>query len=123
MFNNWLHICVSGCIKALLLRQKNDYLGDAFGHASAAFRQAAAAAEIEDVARGNKKLLRRRRSRLYCSVPFLLRGAAIEELRNRRKIRSHCGALLLQRPTVEKRSAAIRALLYGPYVFCSNDCL
>ena len=44
-----------GRIKALLLRRQNDYFGDAFGHASAAFRQAAAAAAIEDVARRNKK--------------------------------------------------------------------
>ena len=31
----------------LLLRHQNDYFGDAFGHASAAFRQAAVAAAIE----------------------------------------------------------------------------
>ena len=38
----------SGRIKALRLRQKNDYFGDAFGDASAAFWQAAAAAAIEE---------------------------------------------------------------------------
>ena len=38
---------ILGRIKTLLLRQQNDYFGDAFGHASAAFWQAAAAASIE----------------------------------------------------------------------------
>ena len=38
----------AGSIKALLLRRINDYFGDAFGDASAAFRQAAAAAAIEE---------------------------------------------------------------------------
>ena len=38
----------SGRIKALLLRRINDFFGDAFGDASAAFRQVAAAAAIEE---------------------------------------------------------------------------
>ena len=39
---------ISGRIKALLLLCINDYFGDAFGIASAAFRQAAVAAAIEE---------------------------------------------------------------------------
>ena len=38
----------SGRIKALLLRRINDYFGDAFRDASAAFCQAAAAAAVEE---------------------------------------------------------------------------
>ena len=44
---------LTGRIEALLLRRKNDYFGDAFGHASTAFRQAAAATAIES---RNKKI-------------------------------------------------------------------
>ena len=42
------NIKTTGGIKVLLLRQKNDYFGDAFGDASAALRQAAAAAALEE---------------------------------------------------------------------------
>ena len=47
---NWLGnpSLYPGSIKALLLRRMNDYFGNAFGDASAAFRQAAAATAIEE---------------------------------------------------------------------------
>ena len=44
----WRPHFLSGRIKVLLLRRINDYFGDAFGNASAAFWQAAAAAAIEE---------------------------------------------------------------------------
>ena len=66
-----------------------------FGSLSAAIAAIAATA-IEKAAIKKWTLLRR--SVFYCG------GAAIEEHHNRRKIRSHCGTLLLQRPAVENEA-------------------
>ena len=54
IYNNF-YVCqrldvwqLAGCIKALVLPWDSDWCGDAFGDASAAFRQAAEAAAIEE---------------------------------------------------------------------------
>ena len=44
----WRPHFLSGRIKVLLLRHINIYFSDAFGNALAAFRQAAAAAAVEE---------------------------------------------------------------------------
>ena len=106
----WRPHFLSGRIKVLLLRRINDYFGDAFGNASAAFRQAAAAAAVEEET-AILPLLR----------PFSIAAAAVEEiavpqlkavdeLRHCLLQRFYCGAAVVAEP-------AFRALLYGP-IFC-----
>ena len=49
-----------------------------------------------------KKIMGAYKSALIAGLPFLLRGAAIEECRNRKGHFSSIAALLLLRPAVEK---------------------
>ena len=114
-------------IKALLLRWQNDYFGDAFGHASAALQQAAAAAAKD----GRKRKRRNKKifftffiaDFFYCGdrlKPFYCGALSSTAVRRNREaaIETATGALLrrssIATPRNRKRSAKIRALLYGP---------